>query len=118
MKLLSGGPSLATSRDQSVFLILHGRIATQSGRLGVPWHHFGSEQLDGAHRLLMAEIAPLKRADEVVGTGGHVLVHVLAHRRWGAGQRHAAEPVGMLASSLLVETLQLGVDVSPHFACR
>src|SRR5215475_6420003 len=34
MKLLSGGPSLATSRDQSVFLILHGRIATQSARGG------------------------------------------------------------------------------------
>src|SRR5262245_44827413 len=87
-------------------------------RLGVPRHHFGSENLDGAHGLPMAEIAPLERADEVVGTGGHILVHVLAYRSRGAGQRHAAEPIGMLASCLLVKTLQLGVDVPPHFTCR
>src|SRR5262245_35270632 len=87
-------------------------------RLDVPWHHFGSKQLDGAHGLLVAEITPLERADEVVGTGGHVLVHVLAYRSRSAGQRHTAEPVGMLASRLLVKTLQLGVDVPPHFTCR
>src|SRR5262245_48012636 len=42
-------------------------------------HHLGRKQLDGSHRLLVAEVPPLERADEVVGARGEVLVHVLAH---------------------------------------
>ena len=79
-------------------------------------HHLGGEQLDGAHRLRVAEIAPLERADEVVGAGGDVLVHVLADGVRGAGQRHAAQPVGMRPTLLLIEALELGVDVPPRLS--
>src|SRR5438128_9183941 len=45
---------------------------------GVGGHHLGGEELDGAHGLRVAQVAPLERADEIVGAGGEVLVHVLA----------------------------------------
>src|SRR5262245_57462492 len=100
-----------------VFMLISSRLhAGLRGRRRVLGHHFGREQLDRAHRLRVAEIAPLERADEVVGAGGDVLVHVLTDGVRRTGQRHTTEPVGMWPRPLLIEALELGVDVAARLA--
>src|SRR5262249_58113736 len=64
-------------------------------RMRVLRHDLRGEQLDRSHGLPVREVAPLEGADEIVGAGGHVLLHVFPHRRRRARQRHTAHPVGM-----------------------
>ena len=57
---------------------------TPISRSRVMRHYLGGEKLDGAHCLFVGQVAPLERADKVVGSGLHVFIKVLSHGVGGA----------------------------------
>src|ERR671917_619174 len=74
-----------TMRPLSIFTVvllssvvcLYTTMGAVKGRLRhIVRHDLLHEEIDGALRLLMGEIAPLKRTDEVVRPGGHVFIHI------------------------------------------
>src|SRR5687768_7428587 len=79
-------------------------------------HDLGSEELDGAHGLLVAEVPPLERADEIVGAGFHILVQVFTQRGRRARDHPGAEPTWIQTTALLLlRTRYRGERLAPHF---
>ena len=73
-----GGPFISQPKNPAQESNPRNRAVGPSAR--VVGHHLVGEKVDGPHGLLMGQVTPLEGADEVVGPGGRVLVHVIPDR--------------------------------------
>jgi hypothetical protein len=96
------------------------------GQLSIVRHNLLDKQIDGAHRLLVGEPAPLKGTHEVIGAGSDIFIHVGPDRigrscddaKPGASAVPTDAPWSRMASPLRLGALAYSIALTIGFPVR